>query len=50
MEVAPSPKVQKRVVIWPVDWSLKFTVSGAEPVVGLADPASGPLVCLAASA
>jgi len=33
--VMPSPKSQNRLVIVPLDWSLKETVSGTTPLVGL---------------
>jgi hypothetical protein len=31
----PSPNSHDQLVIWPVDSSVKLTVSGATPVVGL---------------
>ena len=34
--VEPSPKSQNRLVILPFDWSVKLTVSGFKPPVGLA--------------
>src|ERR1051325_6523863 len=40
--VLPSPKFQKRLVIVPVEASLKFTINGHAPVVGLpVNPADG---------
>ena len=33
----PSPKSQNRLVMLPVDWSMKLTVSGFKPWVGLAE-------------
>src|SRR5260370_41567037 len=33
--VAPSPKSQKPLVIVPVEWSVKETVKGHVPIVGL---------------
>ena len=33
--VEPSPKLQRRLVIVPVELSVKLTVSGAAPAVGL---------------
>ena len=35
VEVPPSPKFQLQLVGLPVDKSVKFTVSGAAPVVGV---------------
>ncbi len=36
MLVPPSPKVQFQLVMFPVDWSVKYTVKGAQPEVGVA--------------
>ena len=35
--VEPSPKSHSQEVILPVDWSVKLTVKGADPLVGLAE-------------
>ena len=34
MLVPPSPKVHDQLLGLPEDWSVKFTVSGAQPLVG----------------